>query len=243
MGFGLLLFGYFLTFAFTISEAYFFADVIGALVMLYAFTKLAEYNRYFQGAAVAGVIFTILALSAGVLLSLHKLENGGTLDMIMDIIKALSALGMHICILLGVRGIATGAECPGLAEKALRNLVMSITYYVLYFGTLLLAQAAPEVVSYVSLLVYLYFWVCMIVNILLFHSCFGMLYPADGDPMENRRSKIPLFNKLSDAFDRVEDKKNAYRKQSMELALEEAEKKAADKTKRRGTKKKKTKKK
>ena len=243
MGFGLLLFGYFLTFAFTISEAYFFADVIGALVMLYAFTKLAEYNLYFRGAAVAGVTFTILALSAGVLLSLHKLENGSTLDMVMDIAKTLSALGMHVCILLGVRGIATGAECPGLAEKALRNLVMSITYYVLYFGTLLLSLVVPEVVSYVSLLVYLYFWVCMIVNILLFHSCFGMLYPADGDPMENRRSRIPLFNKLSDAFDRVEDKKNAYRKQSMELALEEAEKKAAEKTKRRGTKKKKTKKK
>lgn len=242
MGFGLLLFGYFLTFAFTISEAYFFADVIGALVMLYAFTKLAEYNRYFQGAAVAGVTFTILALSAGVLLSLHKLENGGTLDMVMDIAKALSALGMHICILLGVRGIATGADCPGLAEKALRNLVMSITYYVLYFGTLLLSLVAPEIVSYVSLLVYLYFWVCMIVNILLFHSCFGMLYPAEGDPMENRRSKIPLLNKLSDAFDRVEDKKTAYRKQSVKMAMEEAEKRAADKQKKHPGKHKKKKK-
>lgn len=243
MGFGLLLFGYFLTFAFTISQAYFFADVIGALVMLYAFTKLAEYNRYFRGAAGAGVVFTILALVAGMLLSLRKLENGSTLDILLDSAKALSALGMHVCILLGTRGIASGAECPGLAEKAMRNLVMSIMYYVLYFGTVLLSFRIPDVISYVSLLVYLYFWACMIVNVLLFHSCFGMLYPADGDPMENRRSKIPLLNKLSDAFDRVEDKKNAYRKQSMELALEEAEKKAAEKAKRRGTKKKKTKKK
>lgn len=243
MGFGLLLFGYFLTFAFTISEAYFFADVIGALVMLYAFTKLAEYNRYFRGAAVSGVVFTILALCAGVLLSLHRLENGGMLDTALDIAKAVSALGMHICILLGTRGIATGAECPGLAEKALRNLVMSITYYVLYFGTILLSVFIPDVISYVSLLVYLYFWACIIVNVLLFHSCFGMLYPAEGDPMENRRSKIPLLNKISDAFDKVEEKKTAYRKQSMELALEEAEKKAAEEAKRRGTKKKKTKKK
>lgn len=243
MGFGLLLFGYFLTFAFTISEAYFFADVIGALVMLYAFTKLAEYNRYFKGAAGAGIVFTLLALTAGVLLSLHKLENGSTMDIVLDIAKALSALVLHICVLLGTRGIATGAECPGLAEKALRNLVMSITYYVLYFATLLLSLVIPDTISYISLLVYFYFWVCLIVNVLLFHSCFGMLYPAEGDPMENRRSKIPLFNKLSDAFDKVEEKKTAYRKQSMELALEEAEKKAAEKAKRRGTKKKKTKKK
>ena len=77
MGFGLLILGYFLTFAFTISQAYFFADVIGALVMLYAFTKLSEYNRYFRGAAAAGMVFTLLALTSGVLLSMHMLTTEG----------------------------------------------------------------------------------------------------------------------------------------------------------------------
>ena len=69
-----------------------------------------------------------------------------------------------------------------------------------------------------------------------------MLYPAEGDPMENRRSRIPLFNKMSDAFDKLEDKKNAFRKESMEMALEEAEKRAAEKAKKYGQKKKKKKK-
>ena len=242
MGFGLLILGYVLTFAFTISQAYFFADVIGALVMLYAFTKLSEYNRHFRSAAVAGVIFTLLALASGVLLSLHMLENGGGLDILLDSLKALSALALHMFMLSGTRGIAQGADCGKLADKALRNMVMSITYYVLYFATLLLSLFAPSAVFYVSFLVYLYFLVCLVVNVLLLHTCFGMLYPADGDPMENRRSRIPLLNKISDAFDKVEDKKNAFRRESMEMAMAEAEKRAAEKAKHHGKGKKKKKK-
>lgn len=243
MGFGLLILGYFLTFAFTISQSYFFADVIGALVLLYSFTKLSEYNLHFKSAAAAGVVFTLLALASGMLISMHMLTNEGALDILLDAAKSVAALVMHIFIFLGTRGIAQGADCTGLAEKTMRNLVLTVTYYVLYFLTLLLALFAPQIVSYVSFMVYLYFWVCLVLNILLFHTCFGMLYPAEGDPMENRRSKIPLLNKISDAFDKVEDKKNAFRKESMQMAMDEAQKRAAEKEKKYGSKKKKKKKK
>ena len=242
MGFGLLILGYFLTFAFTISQAYFFADVIGALVMLYAFTKLSEYNRYFRGAAAVGMVFTLFALTSGVLLSMHMLTSEGVLDIVLEAAKSASALVMHVCMLLGTRGIAEGADCGKLADRAMRNLVMVITYYVLYFGTLIAAPFLPAVLSYISFLVYIYFLVCLVLNLLLLHTCFGMLYPAEGDPMENRRSRVPLFNKVSDAFDRLEDKKNAFRKESMEMAMEEAEKRAAEKAKKYGQKKKKKKK-
>ena len=60
--------------------------------------------------------------------------------------------------------------------------------------------------------------------------------------MENRRSRIPLLNKISDAFDKVEDKKNAFRRESMEMAMAEAEKRAAEKAKHHGKGKKKKKK-
>ena len=146
MGFGLLIFGYFLTFTFTISQAYFFADVIGALVMLSAFTKLSEYNRHFRSAAAAGVGFTLLALVSGVLLSMHMLEDGGTVDILLDAAKAVTALVLHVFMLSGTRGIAQGADCEKLAQRAQRNLVMICTYYVLYFVTLLVSLFAPAIV-------------------------------------------------------------------------------------------------
>ena len=46
MGFGVLFFGYFVMFAFSLSTMYFFADIIGSVITAYAFTKIAQYNRY-----------------------------------------------------------------------------------------------------------------------------------------------------------------------------------------------------
>ena len=50
MGFGILILGYFLAYAFSISSVYFFADIIGTAIIMLAFSKLAQYNRYFVGA-------------------------------------------------------------------------------------------------------------------------------------------------------------------------------------------------
>ncbi len=242
MGFGLLILGYFLTFAFTISEAYFFADVVGALIVLYACSKLSEYNGYFKYAAVIDMVFTLLALISGILLSMRLLSTGGTLATCLNIAKAAAGCVLHIFLFLGTRGIALGADCKGLAEKAMSRLVMIVVYYVSWFGTLALSLAAPAYASYMSFVVYIYFWVCLIANVLLFHTCFGMLYPAEGDPMQDRKpSKIGIFRKLDESFDKLDEKKNAYRRESMEMALEEAQRLAKEKEKKYGAKKKKKK--
>ncbi len=241
MGFGLLILGYFLTFAFTISEAYFFADVVGALVMLYAFSKLSEYNGYFRYAAVTGMVFTLLALTSGVFLS-FRLVSSEMLATVLSIAKGIAACVLHIFVFLGTRGIAWGADCKGLAEKAVARLTMTMVYYVAWFLTLALSAVAPSYAAYMSFVVYIYFWICLIANVLLFHTCFGMLYPAEGDPMEKRKpSKIGIFRKLDESFDKLEEKKNAYRRESMEMAMAEAEKRAKEKEKKYGAKKKKKK--
>ena len=44
-----------------------------------------------------------------------------------------------------------------------------------------------------------------------------------------RRSRIGFLNVLSDKFDELDDKKNEYRRESMKLAMEEADRLAAEK--------------
>ena len=61
MGFGILLFGYFTAFAFELINTYFFADIIGGLVMLYALGKLSEYNGKFKAAAYGDMVFCAVA--------------------------------------------------------------------------------------------------------------------------------------------------------------------------------------
>ena len=96
MGFGTLFFGYFAMFAFTLSPYYFFADILGALVAIWAYVRLAEYNRYFRGAIAATFGFLVLCgvNAASLMFSLY--ETGGAVDLGVSVGKEAAACVMHV---------------------------------------------------------------------------------------------------------------------------------------------------
>ena len=242
MGFGILIFGYFLSFAFSISQYYFFTDIIGAVVMLFAFSKLSEYNRYYIGASWACLGFLLLCGVNATSLMFELYDPTGPIDLAVDIGKLAVACVMHVFVFLGIRGISMAAEAPNIAAKAQRNLVMTSVYYVGSLAIVLFNSAlAKEMAYYMSLSLYLYWLMCIVLNIALFYSCFGRLCPADEDENEKKRSRFAIVNKFNDMFDEIEAKKQAHREESMRAALEEAERIAAEKAKRHPHSKKKKK--
>lgn len=238
MGYGTLLFGYFLTYAFSLSRVYFFMDIIGSLVMLWAFAKLIAYNRHYCGAAVSGIVFTALCLTGCVAMFMRYQPEW--FSILLSCLKAAVSCVLHICTLLGIRAIAESADAPKLAETALRNLCMTILYYVLYYVVLVTSPLYPGMVSYISFIVYHYWFVTFFCNLVLFYRCFGTFYPAEGDPMrQEKKSRFAIVNTLNAKFDELDDKANAYRRESMEMAMEEARKRAKEKEKHPKKKKKK----
>lgn len=230
MGYGTLLFGYFLTYAFSLSRVYFFTDIIGSLVMLWAFSKLIAYNRYYRGAAASGIVFTALCICGCVTMFLRFQPEWFTI--LVNCLKAAASCALHVFTLLGIRGIAKGADAPRLAETALRNLVMMGLYYALYYIVLATSPLYPDMVSYISFVVYLYWFVAFFCNLVLFYRCFGTFYPAEGDPMaQTKKSRFAFVNKLNEKFDELDEKANAYRRESMEMAMEEAKRRAEEKEK------------
>lgn len=232
MGFGILLIGYFVTFAFSVSSYYFFADIIGILIMLYAFSRLSRYNRYFVDAMVPALGFLVLCAvnAASMMFRLYPMD--GTADLIVDILKTAAACATHVFVFLGTRGISLGAESQKLVEKTQRNFVATMIYYAANLTIVLLSFFLAFETQYVSTVVYLYWIVCIILNIALFYHCFGILIPADEDEDEVKRSKFEFINKINDKFDSFDIKSNEYRKQSMEMAMEEAKKRAEEKKKK-----------
>ncbi len=239
MGFGTLIFGYFAMFAFSLAPAYFFADVIGALITIFAFQKLAKYNRWFVYAMGATLGFLLLCgVSAGSLM-FSWYDAAGAVDRIVDVAKEITSCLLHVFMFLGIRGIAGGAENPKLVKKAGRNFVLTMVYFAGAAALLLLGDLLGEYAPYVSVYWLLYWAVCLILNLALIYSCFGTLCPAEED--ENappKPSRFAFINKLNEKFDAIEENKKAYREQSMRQALEEAEKRAAEKEKKRSRKKK-----
>ncbi|MBE6541625.1 MAG: hypothetical protein E7672_04180 [Ruminococcaceae bacterium] len=226
MGFGILLIGYFVTFAFTLSEYYFFADIIGICIMLYAFIKLDQYNRYFSLAAICGTAYLILCSVNAVSLMWELYSPTGTIDMIVDIGKQISACGMHIFIFLGTRGIAGNAESDKLVKNTDRNFVMTMVYYVFSVLVLVISPFIDSVVQYISAGVFFYWIVCIVLNIALLYKCFGIICPADEDENEIKRSRFAIVNKINDKFEEIEQNKQKTREESIRLAREEAAKRA-----------------
>ncbi len=228
MGFGILFFGYFLTFAFTASKVYFFADLLGCLVMLVALSKLMQYNRYYVGAAVSCMAFTLFSLGAA-LMMLFKVSLGDGLDTALDVAKALSACSFHVFAFLGIRGISMGAECDKLVKKAERSLVMTSVYYAALHIVLFTSPLYKEVASYVSLWVYVYWWICFVYNLVTIYHAFGLLYSPEEEEKAPKRSKFKIINFMNDKMDAFEENSNKYRRESMQMALDEAERRRKEK--------------
>ena len=58
--------------------------------------------------------------------------------------------------------------------------------------------------------------------------------PADEDEDQKKRSRFAFINALSDKFDAIDDAKNEYRRQSMKMAMDEADRLHAEKQKKNG---------
>jgi hypothetical protein len=241
MGFGILILGYFLMYAFSISSVYFFADIIGTVIVLFAFSKLAQYNRYFVGAMGFALGFLALCTLGASSLMFDLYEASGIVAQIVGLLKNLVSAGMHILMFLGIRGISLGAESEKLAGRAMRNAGVTLVYYAscIILGIVAFFVPAGEVISYMNGLMYLYSIVCVLLNLVLMYSCFGTLCPADEDENEIKRSRFAIINKINDKMDSFEKKNNEYKLESMRLAMEEANRRAENKKKKPKWKKKK----
>ncbi len=232
MGFGILLFGYFIMYAFSISQVYFFMDIVGAFVVLYAFSKLSEYNRYFIGAMGGALAFLLLCAVNAVSLMFSLYDPAGNVALAINLAKAVASCALHIPMFLGTRGIALGADSVKLVRNTERNLTLTAIYYILYLLVFAASPLLGDTTQYVSTVVYLYNIVCIFLNLALFYKCFGILCPADEDENAKKRSRFAWVNKISDKVDSIDEERTRYREESVKLAMEEADRRVAEKKKK-----------
>ncbi len=237
MGFGILFFGYFVMFAFSFSSTYFFADIIGAFISMFAFAKLSEYNGYFKNATAATLVFMIFSAVNAASMMFRLYETGGEIYSIVTVLKNCAACVIHVLMFLGARGISMNAESVKLQKNAERNLVVTMLYYAAYFVIAAIGFFAGEsaMLGYASMFVSVYWLVCIVQNMILLYKCFGILAPADEDEGEIKQSRFGFINKINAKMDEFEENRTSYARESMLMAQEEAKK--LEREKRRNKKK------
>lgn len=230
MGFGTLFFGYFVMFAFSLSKVYFFADVVGALITIYAFTKLAKYNRWYNSAMISCLAFLVLCTVNAVSLMWKLYPSDGAVDRLVDVGKAAAACVTHVFLFLGAKGIALGAGAEKLAKAASSGLVRTGVYYAVSLAWIPLSLLfSDELTAKVGAVVYLYWIVCLVMNLWFLYRCFGILCPADENEDEVKPSRFAIINKMDAKMEAFEKKSNDYRRESMQMAMDEADRRAAAK--------------
>lgn len=174
MGFGLLLIGYFLSFAIALSGSSYFIDIAGGFLMTYALLKLSEYSLKFKSSVPYSLAFTVVTFVTSVM---SFFELGYTVWLVANTLRAALILMFHIYTFSALEDMARGADDEKLAYKAKRNLIVVIVYFVVFaIVTLLEPFFNVEFKAYSEAMLYIYRVVWLIMNLLLLHSAYARLY-------------------------------------------------------------------
>jgi len=230
MGFGLLFIGYLATYLLYLAGGYgCFPAIIGCFLMLYALTKLSEYEPLFKYAFFAVIPLTVcwgyfvaaeVALSFGTVLpgflSSVKTQNA--------IIYARSFFDLlyHSALLLSIAKIAGDTGIARTRNAAIRNLIVYAAFVVAQ-----IADFLTPVTSAYSLYVFLgvlIFWLMeLILNSICIFSCYMRICDEGDQDMDAKPSKFKIINDLRTEYDRREAKAQ---KENREYRINKLQKRA-----------------
>ncbi len=225
MGFGYLLIGYIVAFLFSISNIYFFADVIGGVVMLIAFTKLGWHQKNFLRALWADMVYLLLCFARAVLMLLRVIESDSAPATAASVAILLSSLVLHVFLLAGIYHLAVKVEVEKEARRARRNLLLIFTYYPMVIILSLLSPWIPEKAApWLSLAVFLYGAFVVLSNTYLIYCCYCRIVVRGEEQKETPPSRFAWLNRWNEKADSLLD--GAYRTMSKKKTEEPKEQEA-----------------
>ena len=222
MGFGYLLIGYFMAFAFSIANVYFFFDVIGGAVMLVGLSRLAPHGRNFLRAMWVDIAYTVLCLARVVLLLLGVLPTEGIAVTLIGIGIAGASLVLQFFILAGIFFLAGQVELEKEQNRAKRNILFTFLYYLAYIAVYFLTPYLGVIANFVSLAVTVFGFVVLFVNLLLIHSCYCRICLKGQEDGARAPSRFAFVNRFNEKADAVFD--GAYLRPKKEKAPEDEKK-------------------
>lgn len=222
MGFGTLFIGYFLLLNVTY---YSYTDLICALIMALGLYKLSTVNRYFKYTLYTALAFAAVGATEFVREVILTFSPAANLSLeFLPILRSGVLCALTVCMLLGIREVATEVDLPTLAARAKR---MTIPTALIYLTTIILdtpslfASAKPIAVAVFFVLVLIATLFLIINNLITIYSAY-MRICMPSELTENKQSRFEFVNK----FRKYEEEKSAeYAKYRQEKLKNKAKKK------------------
>lgn len=206
MGFGILMGGYALAFAFTLSPFYFFDDVIGGLIMIYAFTKLGAFQKKFYTAIIPASLY-VLESGINATVMLAKFTIPDIVSMLLKALIAVTVLVLNLIIFGAVISLTEEIGLDKIAFRAKRNMLLLIVYYALYSLVSLFSKPIYDFVPFSSVIAVQFFtlfeFICLALNIILLGSCCKWI-GIEGEEMPVPPEQRSRLSKLNDKWSEAE---------------------------------------
>ncbi|MBR5452851.1 MAG: hypothetical protein IKV54_02110 [Clostridia bacterium] len=212
MGFGLLAIGYMFMLDFGGPNAAFdyLPDIIGFLLMFAGVSKLSVYNRGFRYAkillipliAMGGVtlVFDIVSILG---FSLNTVAQ--TASDMNDSLSVFFKFAYHVALMLGIRDIGRETELPRISFRAIRNMSVTVFYYLLYLVCDFL-PVAEEQRQIFALIIQLFGIFVVLLNLVLLLSCYMRICLEGDEDMPIKPSRFAFVNRMNERLDNAINK-------------------------------------
>ena len=188
MGFGILLFGYFVVLG-TLPSALLFGNFLiivafgTSVILVCALKLLSGYNVYFRIAFAVSIVFSALLLAS---IPFETRDFGDQVNIVYSVIsrtaRYIILLALHNFLLQAIRTLARSIGNKKIAKKARRNLVVTYIYFI--FTVFAFFDAPGDIIAIAAVVFGILLFA---LNFALFYSCYMRItYEGHDEEVERK---------------------------------------------------------
>ena len=220
MGFGIMFFGYFITYIMALNAYGAFFRFAGYLAMAYGAQKLSEYQRSFTWSAYASLLLALMSV-VRIVSDYTLLIPSAFLDVFVYI-EAAVVLIYHVLLLLSIRQIAKETEVDKIEGRAVTNIFFISLYFLLYAIGMLPTSFSESYEQNMALPITLLYLAWIILDLVLLLSCYSNICDEGDIDMQRKPSKFEFVNRVRAQLD---EKSARARESALQYKKEKADRK------------------
>ncbi|MDY3846680.1 MAG: hypothetical protein SOZ62_07275 [Eubacteriales bacterium] len=217
MGFGTLFVGYIIGINFVSKQGIFW--FISSLIMLFALTKLYEYNKWFRYSLVTCAVMSVLSMAAAVfeVLAIFGREYTTVIMWFVTVQPMFTAVFTYF-LLSGIIDIAKETGAANIFQRAFVQRFFLFVFYIPFIfmnfsnDFLTPSQTAAKVVTVIYIIMCVFGVIYIAINAKLIFSCYMWIYiPEDENTEETvahpEKDKTSVTSKRNNIRKELKNKK------------------------------------
>lgn len=213
MGFGWLFVGYFAATLMTMNAFGSVIQLLGYGVMAMALMRLRQYHRAFGIACVGAAVMVALSLAfTAADLSSYLYEEMLLTERLLpeafrtglSYAEQLLSFVFQGLLLWAIRRIALETEVSKIAVNAVRNFVFLCIYEAVELVAWIPAAGVRACAKELTVMAFLLYFVCVILNLILFASCYARICDVNDVEMKQKPSRFAFVNRFREKMEQRE---------------------------------------